>query len=437
MTWADCVVANCRQLLTLAGPAPRRKKNLDDVGLIEKAWLASCQGRIVFVGKEKDFRSQVSVAKKAVWVDASRLIGLPGFVDSHTHLPFAGSRAKEFVLRLKGYSYAELARQGLGIQTTVEATRRAKKEELVSLCLNRLDRMLLHGTTTIEAKSGYGLNLKDEVKQLEALAEVRKKHPVDIVPTFMGAHDVPPEYRKRKKAYLDFLVHSLLPEVKKKNLAEFFDVFCEEGVFSIAETRSLAKEAQRAGFKVRLHADEFTPLGGAELAAEVGAVSADHLIHITPRGIRALAKSDTVATLLPGVSFFLMMEKKAPARELIEAGAILALASDFNPGSSHISSMLLILQLGVFLFGLTVEEAISAVTINAAFALRRHGEVGSLEPGKKMDLLLCDLPDYTSLAYELGPNPIRWVIKTGRVVVEEGKRTEGLPLSALKREKTS
>jgi len=422
MTWADLIVANCRQLLTLAGPAPRRKRSLRDLGLVEKAWIASSKGRITFVGKERDFKRAVRVAEKAVWVDASEMVGLPGFIDSHTHLPFAGSRVEEFKLRLKGYTYEELSRRGMGIQTTVRATRRAEKDELVSLCLDRLDKMLLHGATTVEAKSGYGLNLADEIKQLEALAEARKRHPVDIVPTFMGAHEVPPEYRKRKKAYVDLLVGSVLPEVKKRNLAEFFDVFCEEGVFSVAETRYLAEQARRAGFKLRLHADEFTPLGGAELAADLGAASADHLIHITPKGIRKLARSETVATLLPGVSFFLMMEKKAPARELIEAGAILALASDFNPGSSHILSMLVVVQLGVFLLRLTIEEAISAVTLNAAFALRKHKEVGSLEPGKKMDILLCDLPDYASLVYELGPNPIRWVIKNGQVVVRNGRR---------------
>jgi len=421
MISADLVVESCRQLLTLAGPIPRRKRSLGEVGLLEKAWIASCQGHIVFVGKEKDFKDRVKIAKTAVRIDAGGLIGLPGFIDSHTHLPFAGSRVEEFKLRLKGYSYEQLARKGLGIQTTVTATRRATKRELLSLCLERLDTMLLNGATTVEAKSGYGLNLKDELKQLEVVREAGRKHPVDVVSTFMGAHEVPREYRSRKKAYLDLLVRRVLPEVRKRNLAEFFDVFCEKGVYSLAETKFLAEQAQRAGLKVRLHADEFTPLGGAELAAEVGAVSADHLIHVTPRGIRKLARSDTVATLLPGVSFFLMMEKKAPARELIDAGAIVALASDFNPGSSHVSSMLFVLQLGVFLLRLSIEEALSAATVNAAFALRKHEEVGSLEPGKKMDLLLCDLPDYASLVYKLGLNPIRWVIKSGRVVVKDGR----------------
>ncbi|MDH7512999.1 MAG: imidazolonepropionase [Clostridiales bacterium] len=422
MTSADLVVANCRQLLTLAGPIPKRKQSLTDVGLLEKAWLASCRGRIVFTGQEKDFKARVRAEKNAVHIDARGLVGLPGFVDSHTHLPFAGSRVNEFRLRLKGYTYEELAKKGMGIQTTVKATRRATKSELVRLCLSRLDTMLQNGATTIEAKSGYGLNLKDEIKQLEALREASRKHPVDIVPTFMGAHEIPKEYRSRKSAYVNFLLRRVLPEVKRKKLAEFFDVFCEEGIFSLEDTRRLADGAKWAGLKVRIHADEFTPLGGAELASEIGALSADHLINITPEGIRKLARSDTVATLLPGVSFFLMLDKKAPARQLIEEGAIVSLASDFNPGSSMVSSMLFVLQLGVFLLRLTIEEAINAVTANAAFALGRHKEVGSLEPGKKTDLLLCELPDYASLVYHLGINPIRYIIKNGRVVVKDGRR---------------
>jgi imidazolonepropionase len=422
MISADLVVANCRQLLTLAGPIPRRKGSLGKVGLLENAWLASCRGRIVFIGNEKDFKARVKVKRNAIRLDADGMVGLPGFVDSHTHLPFAGSRVDEFQLRLKGYTYEELAKKGLGIQTTVKATRQATKSELVRLCLSRLDAMLLNGATTVEAKSGYGLNLKDEIKQLEALREAGRKHAVDIVPTFMGAHEVPREYRGRKSAYLNFLLRRVLPEVKKRNLAEFFDVFCERGVFSLEETRRLANGAKRAGLKVRIHADEFTPLGGAELASEIGASSADHLINVTPEGIRKLARSNTVATLLPGVSFFLMLDKKAPARQLIEEGAIVSLASDFNPGSSMVSSMLFVLQLGVFLLQLSIEEAVNAVTANAAFALGRHEEVGSLEPGKKTDLLLCELPDYASLVYHLGVNSIRHVIKNGRVVVKDGSR---------------
>ncbi len=422
MISADLVVQGCRQLVTCRGRIPKRKSALRDIGVLEKAWIAASKGRIVFIGEEREFKSQVRPLRSAVRIDGTGMVGLPGFVDSHTHLPFAGNRVEEFLLRLQGYTYLELAAEGMGIQTTVAATRRASKEALLSLCLTRLDRMMLHGATTVEAKSGYGLNLKDEVKQLVVLREAAKKHPVDIVPTFMGAHDIPREYKARKRVYIDLLINEVIPEVRRRNLAEFFDVFCEKGVFSVAETRQLADAAKRAGFKIRIHADEFSALGGAELAAEVGAASADHLISITEEGIRALSRSETAVTLLPAVSFFLMLDKKAPARRFIDAGAALNLASDFNPGSSMVGSMLFVMQLGVYLLKMGVEEAITAATANAAYALRRQESVGSLEVGKKMDMLLCDVPDYPSLVYEVGWNPIRHVIKNGRLVVRDGRR---------------
>jgi len=419
MKQADLLIAGCRQLLTCSG-LPKRKEQLQDIGLIENAWIASRKGRIVFVGQENDFKRGVELVKGGTRIDAGGLVGLPGFVDSHTHLPFAGSREEEFALRIKGYTYQQLADAGMGIRTTVRATRQISKTELLALCFKRLDQMLLHGTTTAEAKSGYGLNMEDEIKQLEVIRDVGRMHPVDLVATFMGAHDVPEEYRSRKQDYIDLLIHKIIPEVRKKDLARFFDVFCEKGVFSVEETERLVQAAQAAGFRVKIHADEFTPLGGAELAAKIGAASADHLIAITEAGIQALAQSETVATLLPGVSFFLMQEKKAPARRLIDAGAIVALASDFNPGSSMTESMLFVLQLGVFTLKMTIEEAVSAVTANAAYALGLQDQVGSLEAGKKMDLLLCEIPNYPFLVYHLGINPIKYVIKNGDVVVKDG-----------------
>jgi imidazolonepropionase len=422
MISADLVIQDCRRLVTCAGPIPKRKASLQDVGPAKNVWMASSKGEIIFIGKERDFQKSVRPMRSAVWIDAGALLGLPGFVDSHTHLPFAGNRVEEFRLRLQGYSYQELAAKGMGIQTTVKATRRVTKPDLLALVLKRLDTMLLNGATTVEAKSGYGLNRRDEIKQLEVLKEAARRHPVDIVPTFMGAHDIPNEYKTRKSAYIDLLIGQIIPEVSRRKLAEFFDIFCEEGVYSVEETRRLVEAAKRAGFKIRIHADEFSALGGAEVAAEVGAASADHLISITEKGIRVLSRSETAATLLPSVSFFLMLEKKAPARRLIDAGAALNLASDFNPGSSMVESMLFVLRLGVYLLKMSVEEALNAVTANAAYALRRHSRVGSLEVGKKMDMLLCDVPDYASLVYELGRNPIRHVIKNGRVVVRAGRR---------------
>ncbi len=421
MKQADLIIAGCRQLLTCGGAIPKRKEALRDVGVIENAWIASHQGRIVYLGPEEGAKAEVKLSREGSRIDGGGLVGLPGFIDSHTHLPFAGSREEEFALRLNGYTYQQLAEAGMGIRTTVRATRQISKNALKALCLKRLDRMLLHGTTTAEAKSGYGLNLEDEIKQLEVIREAGQAHPVDLVPTFMGAHEVPEEYRSRKEDYIDLLIHKIIPEVRKKDLARFFDVFCEKGVFSVEETERLAQAAQAAGFRVKIHADEFVSLGGAELAAKIGAASADHLIAITEAGIQALARSTTVATLLPGVSFFLMQEKKAPARRLIDEGAVVALASDFNPGSSMMESMLFVLQLGVFTLKMTIEEALNAVTANPAYALGLQDQVGSLEVGKKMDLVLCEIPSYLFLVYHLGINPIKHVIKNGRLVVKDGR----------------
>jgi imidazolonepropionase len=422
MTSADLVVAGCRELLTCGGGLPKRGRALGDVGLVENGWVASSKGAIVYVGNEEGFLAGIAPEPGAVTVDGRGMVALPGFVDAHTHLPFAGDRAREFGLRIQGWTYQQLAERGMGIQTTVKATRAASLDDLVALSLKRLDRMLLGGTTTVEAKSGYGLNLEDETKQLEALRDAAALHPVDVVPTFMGAHEVPPEYRDKREDYIRLLIDSIIPEVKERRLAEFFDIFSEPGVFSIEETRRLVEAAKAAGLKIKVHADEFVSQGGAELAAEAGAVSAEHLIAVSDEGIARLAASDTAAVLLPGVSFFLMMAKRAPARRLIDAGAAVALATDFNPGSSHLCSMPFVLQLGVFTLGMTVEEAVNACTGNAAYAVRRHETVGSLEPGKKMDLLLCDVPDHVSLAYEAGRNPVRTVIKNGKVVVEDGRR---------------
>ena len=422
MTSADRVVAGCRQVVTCRGPVPKRKDALKEPGVIENGWVASRRGTIVFAGTEKEFRSEVTLEPGAETIDASGMVALPGFVDAHTHLPFAGNRAGEFRLRMAGWTYQQLAAEGLGIQTTVKATRAAGKDELRALCLRRLDRMLLTGTTTVEAKSGYGLNLDDEIKQLEVLQELGPLHPVDVVPTFMGAHEIPPEYKESREGYLRLLVDTLIPEVRRRNLAEFFDVFCEPGVFSLDETRTLVGAAQKAGFKIKVHADEFVTMGGAELAVEAGAVSAEHLIAVSDKGIEKLASSPTAAIGLPGVSFFLMLDKKAPVRRLIDAGAVVALASDFNPGSSMLSSMLFVLQLGVYTLKMGVEEALNACTANAAYAIGRDARVGTLEPGKAMDLLLCDIPDYVSLAYELGANPVKTVLKNGKAVVKDGCR---------------
>jgi imidazolonepropionase len=424
MIIADCVVSRCNQLLTCRGVIPKRGDDLKNVGVLTDGSIASYDGRIVFVGENRDLKENVQLVDGGEFIDGQGYVGLPGLVDSHTHLPFAGSREEEFKLRLEGYTYQQLAEKGMGIQTTVNATREATRDELVRLSLERLDSMLTLGTTTTEAKSGYGLNIEDELKQLYAIRQANNAHPIDIVSTFMGAHEVPKEYKSRKEDYMEILTQEILPRVRDNQLAEFFDVFCEEGVYSVEETRHLIRTAKAEGFKVKLHADEFSPLGGAKLAAEEGAVSADHLIAISDAGIETLARSQTVATLLPGVSFFLMQDKKAPARSLIDRGAIVALATDFNPGSSMTESLFFVMQLAVFTLKMSVEESINAVTANASYALTRDEEVGSLELGKKMDLLLCRVPHYLTLVYHFGINPIKHVIKNGKVVVRDGILTE-------------
>lgn len=418
MISADLIVAGCDQLLTCKGPAPKRKDSLKELGLIENGSIASKNGKIVFVGSEKELKRKVAKMPGCIQIDGKGYTCLPGLVDSHTHLPFAGSREQEFLLRIKGATYLELAEKGMGIQSTVQKTRKASKNEILSLCQKRLDTMLLHGTTTVEAKSGYGLNLKDEIKQLEVLRQADKSHPVDIISTFMGAHEVPKEYQNKKNEYIKLLTQKIIPEVKRKNLAEFFDVFCEQGVYSIQETKTLIRAAKKAGFKIKIHADEFTSLGGAQLAAEEKATSAEHLIAINENGIQKISKSSSAAVLLPGVPFFLMQNKRAPARSLIDSGAAVALATDFNPGSSMTESLFFIMQLGVYTMNMSVEEAINAVTLNAAYAVDRHKQVGSLEEGKKMDLILCEAPNYPYLVYHFGVNPVIHVIKNGKVVVK-------------------
>ncbi len=349
---------------------------------------------------------------------------MPGFVDPHTHLPFAGTRQDEFRLKLQGVSYQEIARKGGGIKGSVRRTREIEFEDLLSQSEKRVDQLLLSGTTTMEAKSGYGLDKDTELKQLEVIKKLNSINPMDIIPTFLGAHEIPEEYRGKNKEFLKYLVNEVAPIVKERKLAEFADIFCEDGYFSYDEAEYYLEELKNMGFKLKIHADEFTSNNAALLAVKKEAVSAEHLIAMTDEEIDILAKSDTTAVFLPGVSFFLKMEKYAPARKFIEKNGILALGSDFNPGSSMVSSQLFILYLGIFKMGLTIEEAINTVTINAAYGIDREEEVGSVDIGKKMDLILMDIPDYSYMAYHLGINPIHSVIKSGKIIVEDKRRIE-------------
>jgi imidazolonepropionase len=342
----------------------------------------------------------------------------PGFIDSHTHLLFAGTREEEFELRIRGATYQEIAARGGGIKSTVEKTRRASKEELIAAGKKNLDRMLSLGTTTAEAKTGYGLSTKEEIKMLEALQALSRAHPLEIVPTFLGAHEIPPEYAGKKEEYVRLVIEEMIPAVAEKKLAVFCDVFCEKGVFSLEESRRILEAAKRYGMLPKLHADELTPLGGAELAAEVGAVSADHLLFISEKGMEAMAEKGVIATLLPGTAFFLFMGRYAPARRMIAKGVTVALATDFNPGSCMTESLPLITTLACTQMRMTPAEALLGVTLNAAKALRREKEIGSLEPGKQADFVILDVPDYRHLSYHFGVNHVEKVIKKGRLIWE-------------------
>jgi imidazolonepropionase len=357
-----------------------------------------------------------AVPPGATLIDARNQIILPGLVDSHTHLVFAGSRCDEFEQRLAGVSYQELASRGGGIHATVRHTRAASKPELKELTRVRLDRMLKLGITTVEIKSGYGLTLEDELKCLEVVAELQSEQPCELVPTFMGAHEVPADFQDRRADYLRLVVEQMIPIVAQRRLAEFCDVFCEQGVFSVEDSELILAAARRHGLGRKVHADEFTPLGGAQLAARLGAVSADHLLKITDSGIAALRESGTVATLLPGTAFFLGLPY-APARRLIDAGVPIALATDANPGSCMTENLWLIGTIACTQMKMLPAEVVTALTLNAAAALGRSDRLGSLEVGKQADLIICDGPDYRQLFYHFGTNHVRTVIKSGRVVV--------------------
>ncbi len=352
-------------------------------------------------------------------INARNQVVMPAFVDSHTHLVFAGTRENEFNMRIQGKTYMEIAREGGGINSTVRETRNAGEDELYTIARRNLMKMIEHGVATFEIKSGYGLDTETELKQLRVIDRLRKTFPVDIKATFLGAHEVPPEYRDNKEKYIDIVINEMLPAVKEQGIAEYCDIFCEEGVFDIEESRKILSKAKELGFKIRMHADELTPLGGAELAAELGAKSADHLVYITDKGIDAMVSRNVVFVMLPGTTFFLMSDKYAPARKIAERGGIVALSTDFNPGSSYTHSMPMIIALACLKMGLTIEQAINAATINAAYSLDLHSKTGSIHKGKQADLIFLDVPSYNFLVYNYGVNHISAVIKKGRVIFQK------------------
>jgi imidazolonepropionase len=410
------IIKNAAQLVTCSGFAAKCGAAMADLGISEDGALIAEGGIIRAVGPTNRILNGVDF-QGCVVLDASGKAVLPGFVDSHTHFPFAGYRPEEYGWRLAGMHYMEIMEKGGGIFNTMTATRKAGRNELIELGRRRLDAMLAMGVTTVEGKSGYGLDLETEIKQLETMAALNADHPMDIVATFLGAHAVPPEYKGCPDDYIDFIIQVVLPAVTERRLAQCCDVFCEEGVFTPEQSRRLLLEARRQGLQLKLHADEIISLGGAELAAELGALSADHLLQAADEGLDAMARAGVVATLLPATAFSLK-EPYARAREMIQRGCAVALATDFNPGSSFTFSIPLIAALAAQHLSLAPEEIVNALTINGAAALGRADQVGSLDVGKAADIIVLEFPSYLFIPYHLGVNTVQTVIKNGRVVVE-------------------
>jgi len=410
----DLIVHNARQLITCAGPAPRRGAAQASLDVVADGALASLDGTIVYAGPSAGLKARIEPRPDAIHVDAGGHSIVPGFVDAHTHALFAGDRREELRARLAGAAYADIAAAGGGIVATVAATRAASEDALVAQTRIRLDEMLACGTTTCEIKSGYGLTVESELKILRAIARLAREHPLDIVATFLGAHEIPVEFRGRREAYIDLVVDEMIPAVAAEGLARWCDVFCENGVFTPDESARILTAGLRAGLLPRIHADELGASGGSKVAAEIGARSADHLIFVPPDGIGAMARAGVGATLLPVAAFYLKLGRFAPARALIAAGVPVALATDVNPGGGFSPSMPFAMTLACFGMELTFEESLIAATINAAWSLDRANTVGSLEPGKQMDAVLVR-GDAIDLI-RVGAPSIAAVIKRGHIV---------------------
>lgn len=418
MNNATLLIEHAAELVTVAGASgPRRGPEQGDLGIVRDGAVAAGEnGRILAVGTTDQVRSEVDLAPGARVIDASGSAVLPGFVDPHTHAVFAGDRADEFARCLEGADYLEILATGGGILSTVRATRAASQEDLEERARGFLAEMLRHGTTAVEIKSGYGLSTDDELKMLRVARDLGRRGPQTVVATFLGAHAVPSEYRGQPEAYVDLVVKEMIPRVAAEKLARFCDVFCERGAFTVEQGRRVLQAGLVHGLATKIHAEQKSALGGARLAAELNAVSADHLEHATEEDIAALARAGTVAVLLPGAALVLMETVWAPARRLVEQGVPVALATDFNPGSCPILSMPLIVGLACLRRMLTPAEAIVAATLNAACALGLGDELGSLQPGKRADLVILEAPSHVHLAYWFGRNLVRTVVKDGRVV---------------------
>jgi imidazolonepropionase len=418
------LITGCKQLLTLRGPVPRRGRALRELGIIPDGALLVRDGRIVAVGTRKAIERRKD-ARRAKKLDLGGRVVLPGFVDSHTHLVFAGNRAEEYEKRIAGATYEQIARAGGGILSTVRKLRTAEAGALFARAHDWLLSFAAHGTTTVEAKSGYGLDAASELKMLRVMSALRRHARLDIVPTFMGAHVVPPEFKKRPDAYVDLLVRKLIPYVAREGLAEFCDVFCDRGAFTVAQARRILTAARVCGLGPRIHAEQIAHTGAARLAVELHAASADHLEKVNAADIRALAASDVTCTLLPGCCFHLGLEHYAPARKLMDAGAIVALATDFNPGTSPTLNMQMVLSLACTQMRMSPAEAIAAATINAAHSLRRGDRIGSLEVGKFADIAVFEVEDYREIPYYFGVNHCTLTLKRGTALHGASKMQKG------------
>lgn len=411
---ADTIIINIGQLTTMQSRnQPKTGSQMKEVGLMKSAGIAIKDGRILDLGGAQEIAAKYSWLER---IDAQGRILTPGFVDSHTHPVFVHTREDEFALRLAGKSYVEISQAGGGIRSSITATRAASVDQLVEYSLPRIKRMMALGTTTLEAKSGYGLDTKSELKQLQAIKRLNEVLPIDIVATFMGAHEFPPEYKDDHQGYIQLLINEMLPAVKDQGIAEFCDIFTEAHVYSISESRQVLQAAKELGFKLKMHADEIEAIGGAELAAELGCISADHLGAASDAGINALKTAGVIPTLLPATLFSLAAKKYARGREMIDWGLPVAIATDFNPGSCNCDSLPFTMSLACLNMGLTPLEALSAVTINAACALDQQKQVGSLEIGKQADIIFWDIPSLNFIPYHLGSSHIDRVFKNGKLI---------------------
>ena len=413
----DLLIVGASELATPLGSTPRAGAALDALHVLPDGALAIDGGRLVDVGPRPELLQRWSAREV---LDAGGGTLVPGFVDAHTHPVFATTREDEFAARSRGATYLEIAAAGGGILSTVRGVRAASAELLRARLDLHLDRFLELGTTTVEAKTGYGLSLVDELRCLEVLAAAARAHAVRVVPTFLGAHEVPEEFRGRKPDFVRAVCEEMLPAVAERGLARYFDVFVESHVFGLEDTRRMGERAKAAGLGLRLHVDQLTPLGGAELAAELGAASADHLEHVSERGIAALAAAGVVPVLCPVVPLYLRQSREAPARRMVAAGLAPALSTDFNPGSCYLQSLPETLAWAALRYGFSAAECLSAATLNAACSLGLGAEIGSLEVGKRADVALLDVPNHRRLVYELGRSPVRAVVAGGRVAWRRG-----------------